>query len=147
MALSSITKKLIMSISGLFLIIFLLLHLTINAFSILDTINGTYGAADGLFAKGGEFMSLPIVTIMVPVLALGFIVHIVYAMILTAGNMKARGGYCRYASGSKGKAESWASKNMFVLGIIVLGLVAFHLNHFWADMQLKEFMGEHAEDP
>ncbi len=147
MALSSIVKKLIMSISGLFLIMFLLLHLTINAFSILDTINGTYGAADGLFAKGCEFMALPIVTIMVPVLALGFLVHIAYAAILTAGNMKARGGYFRYASGSKGKAESWASKNMFLLGIVVLGLVAFHLNHFWADMQLKEFMGEHAEDP
>ena len=147
MALSSITKKLIMSISGLFLIVFLLLHLTINAFSILDTINGTYGAADGLFAKGCEFMALPIVTIMVPVLAFGFFVHIAYALILTAGNIKARGGVCRYASGSKGKAESWASKNMFVLGIVVLGLVAFHLNHFWADMRLKEFMGEHAEDP
>ena len=147
MALSSITKKLIMSISGLFLIVFLLLHMTINFFSVIDTFTGSYGAADGLFAKGCEFMSLPIVTIMVPVLALGFLVHIVYAMILTAGNIKARGGYCRYASGSKGKAESWASKNMLVLGIIVLGLLAFHLNHFWAEMQLKEFMGEHATDP
>ena len=147
MALSSIVKKLIMSVSGLFLIVFLLLHLTINAFSIIDTFTGSYGAADGLFAKGCEFMSLPIVTIMVPVLALGFFVHIAYAVILTAGNMKARGGYFRYASGSKGKAESWASKNMFVLGVIVLGLVAFHLNHFWADMQLKEFQGHHAENP
>ena len=147
MALSSIAKKLIMSISGLFLIVFLLLHLSINAFSILDTINGTYGAADGLFAKGCEFMALPIVTVMVPVLALGFLVHIAYAAILTAGNMKARGGYFRYASGSKGKAESWASKNMFVLGIVVLGLVAFHLNHFWADMQLAEFQGHHAANP
>mgnify|MGYP003309115830 CR=1 FL=1 len=147
MALSSITKKLIMSISGLFLIVFLLLHLTINAFSIIDTFNGTYGTEEGLFFAGCEFMSLPIVTIMVPVLALGFFVHIVYAMILTAGNIKARGGYFRYASGSKGKAESWASKNMFLLGIVVLGLIAFHLNHFWAEMQLKEFMSEHAEDP
>ena len=147
MALSSITKKLIMSISGLFLIVFLLLHLTINAFSIIDTFTGNYGAAEGLFAKGCEFMALPIVTIMVPVLALGFLVHIAYAFILTLGNINARGGYCRYASGSKGKAESWASKNMCVLGVIVLGLVAFHLNHFWADMQLKEFMGEHAVDP
>ena len=147
MALSSIVKKLIMSISGLFLILFLLLHMTINLFSVIDTFTGSYGAADGLFALGCEFMALPIVTIMVPVLAAGFLVHIVYAMILTAGNIQARGGYSRYASGSKGKAESWASKNMFVLGIIVLGLLAFHLNHFWAEMQLKEFMGEHATDP
>ena len=147
MALSSIVKKLIMSISGLFLILFLLLHMTINLFSVIDTFTGSYGAADGLFALGCEFMALPIVTIMVPVLAAGFLVHIVYAMILTAGNIQARGGMSRYASGSKGKAESWASKNMFVLGIIVLGLLAFHLNHFWAEMQLKEFMGEHATDP
>ena len=147
MALSSIVKKLIMSVSGLFLIVFLLLHLTINLFSVIDTFKGTYGAAEGLFQAGCDFMALPIVTIMVPVLAAGFIVHIVYAFILTLGNIRARGGYQRYAGGSKGKAESWASKNMLVLGVIVLGLIAFHLNHFWADMQLKEFQGHHAENP
>ena len=147
MALSSITKKLIMSISGLFLIMFLLLHMTINLFSVIDTFKGTYGAAEGLFQAGCDFMALPIVTIMVPVLAAGFLVHIVYAIILTAGNLQARGGLHRYAGGSKGKAESWASKNMLVLGIVVLGLVAFHLNHFWAEMQLKEFQGHHAENP
>ena len=147
MALSSITKKLIMSISGLFLIMFLLLHMTINLFSVVDTFKGTDGAAEGLFQAGCDFMALPIVTIMVPVLAAGFLVHIVYAFILTAGNLRARGGVQRYAGGSKGKAESWAAKNMLLLGVIVLGLVAFHLNHFWADMQLKEFQGHHAENP
>ena len=147
MALSSITKKLIMSVSGLFLIMFLLLHMTINLFSVVDTFKGTYGAAEGLFQAGCDFMALPIVTIMVPVLAAGFLVHIVYAFILTAGNLRARGGVQRYAGGSKGKAESWAAKNMLLLGVIVLGLVAFHLNHFWADMQLKEFQGHHAENP
>ena len=147
MALSSITKKLIMSISGLFLIVFMLLHMTINFFSVVDSIKGTYGAADGLFQAGCDFMALPFITVMVPVLAAGFLVHIIYALILTAGNIKARGGYKRYAGGSKGKAESWASKNMLVLGFVVLGIVAFHLNHFWAEMQLKEFMGHHAENP
>ena len=135
MALSSIVKKLIMSVSGLFLIVFLLLHMTINLFSVVDTFKGTYGAADGLFQAGCDFMALPIVTIMVPVLAAGFLVHIVYAFILTAGNLRARGGVQRYAGGSKGKAESWAAKNMLLLGVIVLGLVAFHLNHFWAVIQ------------
>ena len=146
MALSSITKKLIMSISGLFLIVFLLLHMTINFFSVIDTINGTYGAADGLFQAGCDFMALPIVTIMVPVLAAGFIVHIVYAFILSLGNYRARGTE-RYAVANKTKAESWAAKNMLVLGVVVLGIVAFHLNHFWADMQLAEFQGHHAETP
>ena len=146
MALSSITKKLIMSISGLFLIVFLLLHMTINFFSVIDSINGTYGAADGLFQKGCDFMALPIITIMVPVLAAGFFVHIIYAFILTWGNYKARGTE-RYAVANKTKAESWAAKNMLVLGVVVLGVIAFHLNHFWADMQLKEFQGHHAENP
>ena len=146
MALSSITKKLIMSISGLFLIVFLLLHMTINFFSVIDTFTGKYGAADGLFQTGCDFMALPIVTIMVPVLAAGFLVHIVYAFILSYGNYKARGKE-RYAVANKTKAESWAAKNMLVIGVIVLGILAFHLNHFWAKMQLQEFMGEHAEDP
>ena len=146
MALSSITKKLIMSISGLFLIVFLLLHMTINLFSVIDSFAGTYGAADGLFALGCEFMALPIVTIMVPVLAAGFLVHIAYALILSYGNFKARGTE-RYAVANKTKAESWAAKNMLVLGVVVLGIVAFHLNHFWADMQLAEFQGHHAENP
>ena len=146
MALSSITKKLIMSISGLFLIVFLLLHMTINLFSVIDSFAGTYGAADGLFQKGCDFMALPIVTIMVPVLAAGFLVHIAYALILSCGNFKARGTE-RYAVANKTKAESWAAKNMLVLGVVVLGIVVFHLNHFWADMQLAEFQGHHAENP
>ena len=145
MALSSITKKLIMSISGLFLIVFMLLHMTINFFSVIDTVKGTYGAADGLFQAGCDFMALSIITVMVPVLAAGFLVHIIYALILTYGNYKARGTE-RYAVANKTKAE-WASKNMLVLGVVVLGIVAFHLNHFWAEMQLKEFQGHHAENP
>ncbi len=147
MALSSITRKLIMSISGLFLIIFLLLHMTINFFSVIDSFTGKFGAADGLFQAGCDFMALPIITVMVPVLASGFFVHIIYAFILTLKNIEARGGYKRYEGGSKAKAESWASQNMLLLGIVVLGIVAFHLNHFWADMQLQEFMGKHSENP
>ncbi|MBQ8169196.1 MAG: succinate dehydrogenase cytochrome b subunit [Bacteroidales bacterium] len=146
MALSSITKKLIMSISGLFLIVFLLLHMTINFFSVIDSFTGKYGAADGLFQAGCDFMALPFITIMVPVLAAGFLVHIVYAFILSYGNYKARGTQ-RYAVANKTKAESWAAKNMLVLGVIVIGILAFHLNHFWADMQLAEWQGHHAANP
>jgi len=66
--------------------------------------------------------------------------------ILTYGNYKARGTE-RYAVANKTKTESWAAKNMLVLGVVVLGIVAFHLNHFWADMQLAEWQGEHAANP
>ena len=146
---SSIGKKLIMSITGLFLIIFLLLHLTINFFSVIDSCTGNFvaGNTDGLFALGCEFMSTPIITVMVPILALGFIIHIIYATYLTWSNIRTRGGYNRYEVASKAKAESWAAKNMFALGIIVLGFIVFHLTHFWDEMQLKEFMGQEAADP
>ncbi len=145
MALSSITKKLIMSISGLFLILFLLLHTTINFFAVVDAIKGTWGApaGEGWYASGCWFMATPVIDIMVPVLALGFIVHIVYAGILTYGNFKARGTE-RYAVANKTKAESWASKNMLVLGVIVLGVIGIHMSHFWAEMQYVEwFKGDH----
>ena len=143
----SIGKKFIQAISGAFLVIFLLLHATINFFSVLDSFGGTFGDADGIFAKGCEFMSLPIVTIMVPVLALGFLVHIGYGIYLTWYNIKARGGYKRYEVPSKAAADSWSSRNMFVLGIVILGILFFHLTHFWAHMQLEEFTGGSAEDP
>ena len=98
---SSIGKKLIMSVTGLFLIIFLLLHATINGLSLIS--------ADA-FRAGCDFMALPIITVMVPV-------------------------------ANKSQADNWAAKNMLVLGIVVLGLLAFHLTHFWADMQLLQFQG------
>ncbi len=145
---SSIGKKLVQSISGLFLILFLLLHGTINFFSVIDSFTGKFGTADGLFKAGCDFMALPVVTIMVPVLALGFVIHILWALWLTYGNLKARGGYNRYAVPSKAKADSWAARNMLVLGIIVIGALAFHMTHFWAHMQLQDFLpnGE-VEDP
>ena len=114
---------------------------------MIDSFTGKYGAADGLFQAGCDFMALPIVTVMVPVLAFGFVIHIIYAAYLTWCNIQSRGGYKRYEVASKAKTESWASTNMFALGIIVLGILGFHLSHFWADMQLQEFMGSHAENP
>ncbi len=144
---SSIGKKFIQSISGAFLIIFLLLHGTINFFSVIDTFTGKFGAPDGLFQKGCDFMALPIVDIMVPILALGFFVHILYGCWLTWQNVKARGGVKRYEVSSKAATDSWSARNMFVLGIVILGLLLFHLSHFWAKMQLQDFLGNEAENP
>ena len=143
----SIGRKFLQAVSGAFLIIFLLLHGTINFFSVIDSFTGKFGAFDGLFQKGCDFMALPIVTIMVPVLALGFIVHIGYGIYLTWYNVKARGGYKRYEVASKAQADSWSATNMFVLGIVILGILFFHLTHFWAKMQLQEFTGGIASNP
>lgn len=129
-----------MSLSGLFLILFLLLHGTINLLAVYDAVNYQGGHPTDLYNQACEFMgSNLLVQIMVPILALGFIVHIVYAGWLTLQNRRARGND-RYAIFTRAKID-WASKNMFVLGVIVLGLLVFHLTHFWSKMQLQEWLG------
>ena len=148
---SSIGKKFIQSVTGAFLIVFLLLHGTINFFSVLDTFSGKFNVVanddllfstgDGLFKLGCDFMSTGFISIMVPILALGFIIHIAYGIWLTVQNYIKRGGIKRYAVPSKAKNDSWSAKNMAILGILVLGLLAFHLTHFWAKMQLPEMFG------
>jgi len=147
----SIGRKLIQAVSGAFLIVFLLLHVTINLFSVIDSFTGKFGAVadddtlfshgDGLFKLGCDFMSTSFIDIMVPILALGFLVHIVYGCIISYKNVKARGGLKRYESKSVAAADSWSSKNMFVLGIVILGLLFFHLSHYWAKMQMPELFG------
>lgn len=128
-----------MSLSGLFLMVFLVIHAGVNTLLLVSR---------EAYNEACHFMDTnPLIQVMVPVLALGFIIHIIYAVYLTWGNMKARGTE-RYAVSNKAQASSWAARNMFVLGIIVLGFLALHLTHFWAKMQLPHFIGGHgAEDP
>lgn len=128
---SSIGKKLIMSVSGLFLMVFLLLHLGINLAAV---------ASESAYNAACHFMDTNIlIQVMVPILALGFVVHIIYALYLTLSNRQARP--VKYAVSTNTKASSWASRNMFVLGLVVLGLLAIHLSHFWAKMQLQHIVG------
>ncbi|NLX81688.1 MAG: succinate dehydrogenase/fumarate reductase cytochrome b subunit [Proteiniphilum sp.] len=128
---SSIGRKMIMSISGLFLVLFLLFHSLMNVV-VLISAEG-YDAIVGFL--GANWYAL-IATV---VLASGFIIHIIYAVILTLQNMKARGP-SRYAVSKPQRTVSWASKNMFVLGVIILGFLLLHLFHFWYKMQLVEVM-------
>ena len=154
---SSIGKKFIQSVSGAFLIIFLLLHGTINFFSVIDSMKGVFGkvavdtvrfsTGDGWFQLGCDFMSTPVIDVMVPILALGFLIHIAYGIWLSVENYRKRGGLKRYEVASKAKNDSWSAKNMAVLGVVILGFLCFHLTHFWAKMQLQEFLGSEAENP
>jgi len=76
------------------------------------------------------------------VLAGGFLLHIVYAFILTLQNQKARGDQ-GYDCSERPKGVEFASQNMFVLGlIIVLGMI-LHLAQFWYKMQFAELIGHH----
>ncbi len=131
---SSVGRKIVMSVTGLFLVLFVTFHALMNAVAVIkfeyyDAICEFLGA--NWYAVAGTL-----------VLAAGFVIHIIFAFILTFQNRKARGNN-RYAVTSKPKDVEWASQNMLVLGLIVLGVMVLHLTQFWAKMQLPELMGEH----
>ncbi len=126
---SSIGRKLIMSVTGACLILFLTFHVLMNAVAIVwptayNTICQLLGANwYALVASMG--------------LAALFVLHIVYAFILTLQNRKARGND-RYNVTALPPHVEWSSNNMLVLGIVVVAFLVVHMIQFWAKMQLVE---------
>ena len=131
---SSLGKKLVMSVTGCFLVLFILFHMSMNVVAIIspegyNSICAFLG--DNWYALAGTV-----------VLAAGVLIHFIYALVLTVNNYRARGNQ-RYAVTVKEKGVQWASKNMLLLGWIILGGLLLHLFNFWAKMQLVEIMGGH----
>ncbi|MFB6319365.1 succinate dehydrogenase cytochrome b subunit [Saccharicrinis sp. FJH54] len=130
---SSIGRKFLMSISGLFLILFLIVHLTANSFLILDWAFGT--ETGQMFNAASHFMATnPLIKVVEPVLALGFAVHIIYSLIISFQNLRARGNQ-KYQSGNNTQGVEWASKNMLVLGIAIFAFLAIHIYDFYLKMR------------
>ncbi|HZK93373.1 MAG TPA: succinate dehydrogenase cytochrome b subunit [Prolixibacteraceae bacterium] len=125
---ASIGRKVFMSLTGLFLISFLLLHLTLNLFLIFDD-------SGILFNNAANFMATnPIIKVMEPLLALGFIIHIIWSAWITLENMKARP--IGYASGDQ-QLKWWEpSKNMFILGGMILIFLVLHIFNFWVKIKI-----------
>ena len=136
---SSLGKKLVMSLTGCFLVLFILFHMSMNLVAIIspegyNTICAFLGA--NWYALAGTV-----------VLAAGVLIHFAYALWLTYNNYQARGKQ-RYEVTVTEPGVDWASKNMLVLGWIILAGLALHLFNFWAKMQLPELMhnmGMHAD--
>ena len=128
---SSIGRKLVMSITGLFLILFLTFHVCMNLVALFSAeaynmICEFLGA--NWYALAGTL-----------VLAGGAVIHILYAFILYFQNRKARGNDA-YAVTEKPKNVEWASQNMLALGIAVATFLVLHLYNFWAKMQWVEIL-------
>lgn len=131
---SSIGKKLIMSISGLFLVLFLLFHLSMNVAAVFS--GEAYNMVCSLLGSNWYAVAATLV------LAAGVVIHFVYAIILTLQNRKARGND-RYAINARPKGVEWASQNMFVLGLIVILFMLLHFSQFWYNMMFAELIGHH----
>lgn len=130
---SSVGKKVVMSVTGLFLILFLTFHALMNAVAIFS-LDAYEAVCEFLGANWYALLGTAI-------LAGGFVLHICFAFWLTLQNRKARGND-RYAVSARPKTVEWASQNMLVLGLIVVCFMVLHLVQLWAKMQLPEVMGD-----
>ena len=132
---SSIGRKVVMSVSGGALILFLTFHMAMNCVALIS--GEAYNAVCEFL--GANWYAL------VGTVGLAFLVliHFVYAFILTIQNMKARGSQ-KYAVTKRPKSVEWASQNMLALGIIVVLGIGLHLANFWSKMQLQEIIDSQA---
>ena len=129
---SSIGRKVVMSVTGIALILFLTFHCCMNVVALFS------GKAYNMICEllGANWYAL-VATLGLAALA---VCHIVYAFILTAQNRRARGA-SRYEVTVKPEKVEWASQNMLVLGIIILLGLLLHLFNFWYNMMFAELTG------
>ena len=135
---SSIGRKVVMSVTGVALILFLTFHCCMNIVALFS--GEAYNTICELL--GANWYAV-VATLGLAALA---VIHIVYAFILTAQNRTARGEnrYEVATTVNAGKVE-WASKNMLVLGLIILLGLFLHLFNFWYNMMFAELF--HVADP
>ena len=124
-----------MSVTGCFLVLFILFHMAMNLTAIISP--EAYNAVCEFLGANWYALAGTVV------LALGVLIHFIYAIVLTLNNYRARGTQ-RYAVTVQEPGVAWASKNMLVLGVIILLGMGLHLYNFWAKMQLVEIMGNKA---
>ncbi len=111
-----------MGATGVLLVLFLLLHLAVNLTSLIS--REAYESAWRLM--NGHVLP----RVIMPVLALGFLLHMIYGVVITVRNTK------RQKIGHEGN-HSWNTfKSLLSLGLIVVGLLLLHLSQFWAKIQL-----------
>ncbi|MFD1094368.1 succinate dehydrogenase cytochrome b subunit [Salegentibacter chungangensis] len=134
---SSIAKKFAMALSGLFLVLFLLQHFSINFLSVISAsvfndvshFMGTYWLVQGLLQ---------------PVLIFGVIFHFVMGFYLEYKNRQAR--QVKYASYKGNTNSSWMSRNMIYTGLVVLAFLGLHFYDFWFPEMIHKYIESHPED-
>lgn len=125
---SSVARKFWMAITGVFLVTFLVVHLTINLFLFVSP---------ELFNEASHFMATnPLIQVMQYVLAAGFLVHIIMGIKLTMQNKAARP--VGYAYENASVSSTWASRNMIYTGALVLVFLILHMRHFFYEIKFTD---------
>lgn len=135
---SSIARKVVMALSGLFLVFFLGQHFVINITSVI---------APETFNSWSHFMGYnPLVQYLLqPILIAGVLVHFVMGIIIELQNNKARA--VKYAKYKGSATSSWASRNMIITGLVVLAFLGLHMYDFWIHEMAYKYIESSPEDP
>ncbi|MCK6649304.1 MAG: succinate dehydrogenase cytochrome b subunit [Bacteroidia bacterium] len=120
---SSLGKKLLMGLTGLFLVSFLIVHASINACIYFNDGGSTFNAAAHFMAHN------PVIRVVEIGLFIGLILHAVQALMLTMQNNKARP--VKYAVPAGNVSSKWYSRSMGILGSLLLLFLVVHLANFW----------------
>ncbi len=123
-------RKTLVAATGLFLCIFLVVHLSANCILLLpeDIARKLYNSYSFTLRES------PLIKVVAYLLYLSIIVHVVYALLVTIRNRKAKPN--KYMVNHDNENSSWASKNMGVLGSLILIFIIIHLANFWARIKL-----------
>jgi len=124
-------RKSIIALTGLFLCLFLIVHLSANCILFLpkDLARELYNSYSTTLRE--NFF----IKIIAYVLYLSIILHALYALLITIKNRKAKAS--RYAVNHSNENSSWTSQNMGLLGVMILLFIVVHLGNFWARIKLN----------
>ena len=138
---SAVGRKIVMALTGIFLITFLLVHVGLNAciFADLQWLNPADNGE--MFNKAAHFMGSTIVTrILELVLFAGFLVHIIQGYVIEAKNRSRRGQGYQVTLGSRG--STWMSRSMALLGTLIFLYLVMHIAQFWVPSRITKDLQE-----
>lgn len=123
-------RKTIIALTGLFLCIFLIVHLSANSILVLpeEMARGLYNSYSTTLRES------PLIKIVAYILYLSIVLHVVYALLIILNNRKAKSK--PYLLNRNKENSSWTSQNMGLLGIMILLFIVVHLANFWARIKL-----------
>jgi succinate dehydrogenase / fumarate reductase cytochrome b subunit len=134
---SSIGRKIAVSLTGIFLITFLIVHVGLNATILLNDGGKTFNA-------GAHFMAYNwLIRVMEVGLFAGFLIHIVLTLVLYFQNRSKRP--VAYAKVDAKENSRWYSRSMALLGSLLLIFLVIHINQFWSDKLIHVYINGEQE--
>lgn len=123
-------RKTLIALTGLFLCVFLVVHLSANAILLLpnDLASELYNSYSHTLREN------PLITVVAYLLYISIIVHAVVALLITIKNNRAKP--TKYVVNHSQQNSSWYSRNMGILGTLILIFIVIHLANFWARIKL-----------